>query len=499
MRLRVSLVTILLTAHGSFAQDRYALLPVDHWSYRYIDLLQERGLFKDLPWSIRPLNRYAVAQALNLVDENTLRGSERRWIKWLREEFRVEAEQLQEAPALTRVGTSVYGDAASVDNNRDVDGRTDIFVEHVLPHFTFSARGRIDGSLPDDTTYGGRRSRFFGARMEDAAGFFHTKNFYAVIGRFSENWGPFEDRSLILSPNPYSYDKIGVGFKSKRFSFRSFVTQLDDMAGARRFAAAHRLDIALPRGIQIGLSETVVYGNPGQHVDFAYLNPFTIFADAQLNDKKEANENIAVDAVWPTRRMTTRFQFLIDDFILDGPGDPPPNTKTSPHRLGWVGSVAFHDLLIHQSRVEVFYARLGTHTYNVKQKRPWQSYTYRNRGLGWPYNDGDQLSFSLMYFGLPSWQLATTLSYSRRGQRGLLSHDFEDSTFVKSPTYPSGVAEKTWSSEWKAIYQSDFFLDVEAVLALNFIRNKNHVSGRSRDVIARLAIRYSWWHPFTEI
>jgi hypothetical protein len=483
--------------HGAFSQERFALLPVGHWSYRYIDLLQERGLLGSLPWSMRPLNRYDVAQALARLNEQNLDSAERAWFQLLRREFRVEFEQLDET-ATTRIGASAASDFSVVDSKSDFDGRTDISVEHVMPHFTFSARGRIDGSLIDDTTYDGRHSRNFGARMEDAVGFFHTRHLFAYIGRFSENWGPF-DRSLILSSNPYSFDKIGLGFRSKRIAFRSFVAQLDDIAGARRFATGHRLDIVFPRGIQLGLSETVVYGNPGQHIDFAYLNPFTLFADAQLNDKKEANENISIDAVWPTRRVITRFQFLIDDFILDGPGDPPPNTETSPHRLGWAGSVTLHDVAVKQSRVEIFYSRLGTHTYNVKSKRPWQSYTYRDRGLGWPYNDGDHVALSLTYLGVSSWLFETEWSYHRQGQRRLVSHDFDDSTFVKSPTYPSGVVEKTLTSAWRALYQPNYSFDVQAAVMFNFIRNKNHVTGRSKEMAAQLTVRYSWWHPFRDL
>lgn len=496
---RVLILTMITCAvQSAFSQERFALLSVDHWSYRYIDLLQERGRLKDLPWSIRPLNRYDVARALARLGEENLDVAERAWFQLLQREFRVELDQLDET-ATTRIGASASSDFSVDDKKTDFDGRTDISVEHVMPHFTMSARGRIDGSLIDDTTYDGRHSRYVGARMEDAVGFFHTRHLFAYIGRFSESWGPFENRSLILSSHPYSYDKIGLGFRSTRIAFHSFVAQLDDIAGARRFITAHRLDIRLPREIQLGLSETVIYGNPGQHIDFAYLNPFTLFADAQLNDKKEANENISIDAVWPTRRIITRFQFLIDDFILDGPGDPPPNTKTSPHRLGWAGSVTLHDVGINQSRVEIFYSRLGTHTYNVKSKRPWQSYTYRDRGLGWPYNDGDQVTLSLTYLGVSSWLFETEWSYRRQGQRRLLSNDFEDSTFVKSPTYPSGVVQKTLASAWRAVYQPNYFFDVQAAVMFNLIRNKNHVTGRSKEIAAQLTVRYSWWHPFRNL
>lgn len=496
---RVLILTMITCAvQSAFSQERFALLSVDHWSYRYIDLLQERGRLKDLPWSIRPLNRYDVARALARLGEENLDVAERAWFQLLQREFRVELDQLDET-ATTRIGASASSDFSVDDKKTDFDGRTDISVEHVMPHFTMSARGRIDGSLIDDTTYDGRHSRYVGARMEDAVGFFHTRHLFAYIGRFSESWGPFENRSLILSSHPYSYDKIGLGFRSTRIAFHSFVAQLDDIAGARRFITAHRLDIRLPREIQLGLSETVIYGNPGQHIDFAYLNPFTLFADAQLNDKKEANENISIDAVWPTRRIITRFQFLIDDFILDGPGDPPPNTKTSPHRLGWAGSVTLHDVGINQSRVEIFYSRLGTHTYNVKSKRPWQSYTYRDRGLGWPYNDGDQVTLSLTYLGVSSWLFETEWSYRRQGQRRLLSNDFDDSTFVKSPTYPSGVVQKTLASAWRAVYQPNYFFDVRAAVMFNLIRNKNHVTGRSKEIAAQLTVRYSWWHPFRNL
>ncbi len=473
----------LLLASALDAQELpYSPLPVDHWTYLYLERLLDRGHLPELPVSFRPWNRYEIAGALTRIDRSKLGDGEVHWLKLLEQEFRSELQSV-DTSARFRLGLDAGTGFQRREGRSDKDGRLDLSVEYTMSNFSGYARGRIDNSLKDDPLYTGRKTDWFGARMEDAFGMAHGKKLYVWIGRFGENWGPFPDQSLILSAHSYTYDKLGFGFRGRRMTFRSVFSQLDDVQGARRFLAAHRIDFRVTRSLHIGLSESVVYGGPGQDWDLTYSNPFTIFADAQHNEQKEANENVALDVLWRSTRVVARFQFLIDDLILDGPSQPAPNRKTSPDRLASLTSITLNDVPVPSSELEFSYFRAGTHTYNVKSKRPWQSYTFRSRGLGAPRNDGDAFRARFSYFRWAPAMLITEAGFTRQGERSLLSNDFEDSTFVKASSFPSGTASTMISLDQFVRYQPSGAYSVEGSVGWGHVRNYRFDKKDSRNFI----------------
>ncbi|MBX7151365.1 capsule assembly Wzi family protein [bacterium] len=468
-------------------------LYLDHWAYRYISILEDRGFFRSLFRSAKPYKRIDIAKELKAIDETILSQAELFWIKSLKEEFHSELLLLDSDHNFENVqlDSRVTGTMNTYRFNGDNEIDWALFPEinYSMKHFSVSARGRVDNGILNDTTYSGRTTQYLAARLEDAYGFWQFGKMNFGIGRYAENWSPFPDRSLILSGNPYTYDKINFSFQTKHIAFRSLFAKLDNIQNATRYFSAHRLDIKLNNGMNFGITESVVYGGVNQPIELVYLNPFSIFAAAQLNDKKEANENVALDFFIPIKQFNFKGQLLIDDFILDGADKPAPNRKTSSDRLGFLFGFQVNDIGIREAQINIEYERLGSYTYNVKQKRPWQAYTFLERGLGATNNDQDNWTLSCRYFGFPKFIFSIEAVFAREGERTLQSNDFEDSTFVKLP-FPSGKTQDKMAISFNTFYQPFPRLTADATIGLSRFKKYNHLSKNKNFLEASVGINW---------
>lgn len=472
-------------------------LYTDHWAYTYIQLLQDRGHLQSLYYSIKPYRRMDIAKAVISISVENLSPSEKYWIELLKNEMKYEIQSLQlnddENVALEAKLTAETKNYYQ-KNHFESDFYVNPEINYRMDYLAVSLRGRIDNGLLNDPTYTGRKADGLAARLEDGYGLLQFGKIDFFIGRSAQSWGPFNRRSLILSDHPYTYDRIGLNFLTKNIAFHSSFAKLNSMtfnnAPTDRYLSAHRLDIKLNNGINFGFSETAVYGGPDRSIDFSYMNPFTIFMNAQTNDGKEANENLAFDFFIPLKSISLKGQILVDDFILDGPNKPAPNRKTSSDRLGFLFGIQMHDVLIMNSQWDLLYERVGSYTYNVKQKRPWQSYTYDGRGLGGETNDRDLWNLSIKYFPFPKWIFDFDAVFFRKGERSLSSNDFEDSTFVKLP-FPSGEVQSDINFALGTLYQHSDNLIFKGNVGLDHIINFKHTPKKNKTYFS-FAMTLQW-------
>ncbi len=494
----------LLVVHFTFAQDiSYPYLYVDHWAYTYLELLQNRGQLTELSHLVRPFKRMDVALSLKKLDSEKLTSAEKQWRIWLEQEFQDELKSLDGGSVDSRLEARL--NAQFSETGRNSSWQTNYFINpevNVLTsHLAVATRGTIDRSFQRDPSYTGYKTSLVGARVTDGYGLFQFSRLEFFVGRFAENWSPILHKSLILSDNTLTYDKLGFQFTTKRLSFRSFFAKLDNYQQATRYFSAHRFDLLFNNGIQFGFSETVVHGSPQGRkmpINLSYLNPFEIYADVQHNDKQEANEMISIDAFIPYRQWNFRGQFLIDDFILDGADKPPPNRKTSPDRLGFLFALQHHNFLVDNSQWTLTYERIGSYTYNLKSNRPWQSYTFQNRGIGNLANDRDSWTLAIGYFAISKILIDANMTYDRQGQRTLFSHDYDETNPIVVGKFPRGIVEKQVAVKLNTFYRHSRIVSGGVEIGSDFISNHKHVKGSNKTLFnARIQINYLLDHSFS--
>lgn len=134
------------------------------------------------------------------------------------------------------------------------------------------------------------------------------------VGREYMQWGSGRGEGLILSQTAGSFDHIGAKIELGRFALSTFQATLSP--SYERRLAGHRLTAALPRGIFVGVSETVLYM---RDFDFAYLMPLSFFYAQQFSER-DNDDNVLWSLDWkvPLRRGLILYgELLIDDIMYE--------------------------------------------------------------------------------------------------------------------------------------------------------------------------------------
>jgi hypothetical protein len=135
-------------------------------------------------------------------------------------------------------------------------------------NFSINQTVDVDKRYNYDAYYPAHRERSVRGRIEEANIKYEGKFGFLRLGRLKRNWGPFSDRSLIVSSNPYSYDAVEIGLQSSLFEFRHLFAPFsyekssydtDFGISTNRYLSAHSLNLILGKWVTVGVSETVVF------------------------------------------------------------------------------------------------------------------------------------------------------------------------------------------------------------------------------------------------
>ena len=353
-----------------------------------------------------------------------------------------------------------------------------------LPSFVLVNRTVVDESFSDDPFYVGTTSKWATARIEDSYVLGNFKSLTYSFGRLSRNWGLPDQYGLMLSDHPYSYDHLSLTLNTDHFTYSFFTSRLDDLQAkthefpdtliyASKYMTAHRLDLAIGKKLQLGISESVVYGGPNRHFEFVYINPVGFYFESQLNLDIEANGQWSVEALYrPNTRTTFYGQFLFDDIIInDQPGKD--YRGQFPDRIGYSLNSIFTDLLFGGTLLSLNYTRVSNWTY--QSARTWENYLYKGKSLGYPSNSSESFRLEVAYFGAPPFIFGVNYRYSRTGKQNLgevflpIKHKF-----------PMGIVERGHFIEMDCFYVPSKAFYLDARLKWENYQNKYSSVGENR-------------------
>jgi hypothetical protein len=393
---------------------------------------------------------------------------------------------------------------AAVQNTNGYYGKNFALSGSLLNDIRFRglcARQVVDISTKyvDDPGYPWMNNRGAGARLSEAYLQYGFKYGFLRAGRLSRNWGPFADRSLILSANPYSYDGIELGLHSSFFEFRHFFGAFPDRAlsldldttGASRYLATHSLNFMLGSFGTVGITEAVVFGRKGGFPDLQYVNPVSVYF--LTNTIGEGVGNLMEAIQWNlhpfTDKVAIKGQFLIDDIQVDnnGPKDNKPNHWGTDLGIFWSDFLPFS--LPHVLTLEYRFLSRWVYTASDDNTANGERYTYLGKSLGFPTDDGDSVNLSFTIAGKNYWASQAGLSYKRQGQGTVLSVWHDDSLaqadpskyarnalgYRTEPFIPSGIVESAFDFYINLIGYYKNYVDVQATLHNRWVTNKGHV------------------------
>jgi hypothetical protein len=356
----------------------------------------------------------------------------------------------------------------------------------------------VDSRNKEDLDFRGKTDRFAAGRITEAYCQIDWKYGFFRLGRLNRNWGPFPDRSLLLSSNTHSYDALEFKLASSWFEFRHLFAAFPynnsylDAEGnnLNRYLTAHSLNFMLGRFGEIGIIESMLFPRNGWP-DLQLVNPFSIYT--VINTNGEGTGNFMLGLQWNIRpalqNVSLKGQVVVDDFQIDNktPMDQEPNH--------WGADVAayINDFLPMRQRhflsLEYRYLSRWLYTVNNPDVNAGQRYTYLGRSLGEETNDNDRVNMSFFVAGKNNWAAACGLSFNRQGENSLWSRwkNFSKDSLIapealgyrKELQFPSGIVERTldWYINVMGYYKN--FADFSLRLDNRWIKNKNNEFTRS--------------------
>jgi len=305
------------------------------------------------------------------------------------------------------------------------------------------------------------------------------------FGRDYVDWGPAEDRNVIISQEAGSLDKLGgrLQFKNFRLSVVHAILSSPD----ERYLSAHRLEMVFGK-VTLGLSETVIHRD--RFLDPAYVLPFSSFYANQFSERGDDNVLWAIDMKYPViDGLMVDGSLLLDDFQYERGDSTPDNIAFN---LGIRAAMAQPVPVNFGLR----YRRVTIYTYTHRD-----SLNAHVSGTGDPNMgdsilgvvegpDTDLLTADVDYFPLPRLTATVFFSLLRRGE----GNDFR--TFQPGdehdPSFPSGVVERTTSLGLRLAWVFDGNSLATAEIVRTQVRNENHVLGADDwRTAARVLLRWN--------
>ena len=371
----------------------------------------------------------------------------------------------------------------------------------------------FDGVLVDQDI--GKDPAYTGYRWRRMYGDFDAAYVQGVLGparvffgRGKLFWGPGSDESLILSSSIFSLDQIAVTLHTGPWAFSWFTAELDPLRDylrpdtalvvdrANRFLVGHRMDLKWSRRIELGASETFVYGGSDRQFELHYLNPLLLYHAIQLNDRSPGNTLFELDGRWLVHPKAEFYgELLIDDWQID---HKTPQDEKPPLWGAQAGFRVADPLGLAGSYVQGGYLRVNNWVYNTYQ--PYERYLFKGKSLGYSGgNDGDALRLNGTKHLNAAWDLGISLVQQRLGEGRsdaawpfvVLDKDTLTRHGFRLEAFPSGIVETRRSGELSILWQPTPDARLELGVGAETVKNEGNVPGSNRtSPTARLLARY---------
>ncbi len=394
----IVLITLFLFPLFSQTAQKYIYLDKDSYTYDYYDYLVNSGKYVPDYVLFQP---YTTRQdSAKSEESNAGRYFDDYWNHFYGENKNLSLHLNLDAKV--KKDDTIYGRY-----------RAEGAVHYVSSYITLANRTTVDQDYKYDKNFAGDLSKsdhWLYGRVNEAYINLNFNNFNVFFGRMKRNWGDLNEKSLILSSTPYSYDHFLFNYTAKYFKLSLLYAPLENMDAliynkdttitevkdARKHLVGHRLDIQFTKNIQISFSEMAVYGGENRSFEWAFMNPMNFYYALQRNDQKYMSGLWSAEIFWkPLSQITLYSQFLLDDIVVNN--DPGEDYRAQhPDRLGLNFTIKTADYFLDGLNSSISYIRIWNRTY--QSRRTWENYHYRNRGLGYPCASCEEFKIKLAYW-----------------------------------------------------------------------------------------------------
>lgn len=313
---------------------------------------------------------------------------------------------------------------------------------------------------------------------------FGKTEFDLLVGRDYIYWGASPYQSVGISDNSPPFELIRLTgtipckfgtLKATSFSAQLNSTWYDDGTNrylAKRYLSARRLDYLFSDWLELGISESVIYGGDAQTVDWHYLNPIIPYYAVQYNAVKDDNLMLGFDgSVKPIVGLRLYAEWLADDFQYQ-------SDSNDPHAVTWLAGFEWYPhLLKRQLGVNSEYVRVNRWAYT--HLIPDNEFTHFGTMIGHPIGtDADIFTIGVSYDVTSSARIITRFNHQRNGEADITDR-FYGEDYQNIP-YPSGIVEKLSELRigWKYRPNSAFNGSID--YSWRNIQNAEHIKDKTQ-------------------
>jgi len=475
-------------AHADVGQE---FLATDHWANETIYELYASGAWGKWPIGTRPWSRGDITKRLTEVirrdsTEHHLSTADRHLVDRLLYEF--SDDLVHAAPESTmdvRAGLELFGSGSFDESGLPVyRGRVQGFAGAGTGIWWVRMRGDVDSHGELDPTFFGEewKDKFTGT-VDIAYFTLRTGGFELAVGRDFLRWGSAPYDALLLNDQSPPFNMARFVYHHRLFDFSFFFTGLDSAFGhpaddsadtapnVKRYLAGHRIEVRPASGLELGLSEVVVWGGADRQLEAYYLNPFLPYYWEQLNADVDDNPLWSLDVSWRVPRGPMLYgEWLIDDFQID--------FESEAHQVGWSLGLNWPGVpLIPGSFVTADWTHIEPSVYN--QVLPYNRYLNRRVGMGSVLGP-DAERYLLRWRQHLSRSLDVTLQ-GRLEREGESEIDEPLVTPISRDQFPSGIVQTTTETQLGVFFQPSRHLRFDLRAGYRWQENAANVTGVSQD------------------
>ena len=467
-----------------------------------MDELYSQGLFARLHRNVRPYTRGEIASCVLEINlrqkrrELELTDSQLWLLQKLNQEFRFEIEELyqerhkkDENRYILKYGTGpmLLAKAAGEDTSY---GRLQAKFETALQfnkRLVLKDRLIIDTKAEKERRYRGREWKGDLTGVLDMAyAQIDLEYLYLLLGRDHLRWGPGKKDVLLLTDQIPPFDMLKLESRLGSFRFIYFTTVLDQVrvpvregsggpSGsffAKRYLSAHRINLKLKFGLEMGISEVILYGGENRNLEPYYLNPLLPYYGEQYNQDQDDN------ALWSFDLALTWFknkefyaEILVDDFQYD--------FESEPQQTGFQIGINYAQIFgLKRGFANLEYTRINNWVYG--QNKLWNTYTYHGFGMGSILGpDADRLFFDFTYHLGKDLQISLSEEYRRKGEGRIQTPQTSAVPYPKR--FPSGIVEYSNQIRFETSYQTSPHFKLDWAWGYTTVKNFQNTGGSKAD------------------
>lgn len=309
-----------------------------------------------------------------------------------------------------------------------------------------------------------------------------TKRWSLLVGRDFIHWGPGRTGALLSSGHAPALDMIKLTFDVGNFRFTAFnallgrANEAEGEEKINRYFSGHRLSLRLRR-LELGVSETILYGGPKESISPFYFNPLIPYylSDTMQEENRKDNVALAVDAAiyWPVG-FRWYGQAVIDEYQYEGEG---------PNNVGLLFGFEWLDVLgWSRFRLNAEYVCISRWTYNYELTAPWNKMIYFNGILGHPIGpDADLIHVEPEVYLGSGILIRIPVNYVRGGETSVHTpYDSEQMDWTTNVPFPFGVIEKRLTTGLEMEWAPGIDWLVQLKLQYTSIMNMGHGAGENK-------------------